>query len=335
MERLTPKKHTDCLAAHLNLRKQYLPHKHLIATVLMDKNPALRTVINKIDDVGSENEFRTFKYELLAGDPSLDVEVKEQECRFRFNFAGVYWNSRLSTEHERIVGKFKPGDSVCDLMAGVGPFAIPAGRKKVFVYANDLNPAGYKGLVEAVKLNGVSKFVKSFNADARKFIQSSAIALAAEDLKIDITPKGKKPSRSKPSPPPPKLQQVWLTQPKTFDHYVMNLPASAITFLDGFIGLYHGREGLFTGSTARQLPMIHVYCFGPKSDDTEKIEKEICTEISQRLGYNIQKGIDELEIYDVRDVAPQKRMFCVSFRLPKEVAFRDRALYELQSICHQ
>lgn len=290
----------------------------------MDKNPAVRTVINKIDDVGSENEYRTFKYELLAGDPSLEVEVKEQDCMFRFNYAEVYWNSRLSTEHERLVAKFKTGDAVCDLMAGVGPFAVPAGRKKVFVYANDLNPASYKALVDAVKLNSVSKFVKSFNIDAREFIQWSAVKLADEELKLDIAPKGQKPSRSKPSPPT-RPKQVWLTQPKTFDHYVMNLPASAITFLDGFVGLYHGREQLFADNTARQLPMIHVYCFGPKTDDMEKIEAEICAEIARRLGHNIQRGKDELEIYDVRDVAPQKRMFCVSFRLPTEVAFRENS----------
>ena len=122
---------------------------------MLDKNPPIRTVINKIDLVGAESEFRTFKYEILAGDPSLDVEVKLLDCKFRFNYAKVYWNSRLNTEHRRIVDLFKEGEAVCDVMAGVGPFAVPAGKKEVFVWANDLNPDCYVSLRDAIVRNKV------------------------------------------------------------------------------------------------------------------------------------------------------------------------------------
>jgi tRNA (guanine37-N1)-methyltransferase len=105
----------------LNLREQYLPYKGLIAAVLLDKNPIVRTVINKIDDVGTTSEYRTFSYELLAGDPDMNVELKEEDCVFRFDYSKVYWNSRLNTEHRRVVEMFKEGEAVCDVMAGVGP----------------------------------------------------------------------------------------------------------------------------------------------------------------------------------------------------------------------
>lgn len=127
----------------------------MIANVLLDKNPTIRTVINKIDDVGTQNQYRTFQYELLAGDPSMDVEVRELDCIFRFDYSKVYWNTRLNTEHKRLVDMFHPGEAVCDVMAGVGPFAVPAGKKRVFVWANDLNPDSYKSLIEAVSLNKV------------------------------------------------------------------------------------------------------------------------------------------------------------------------------------
>lgn len=83
----------------------------------------------------------------------MNVEARESDCVFKFDYSKVYWNPRLGTEHERLVKKFKPGEAVCDVMAGVGPFAIPAGKKKAFVWANDLNPDSYRSLVDAVSRN--------------------------------------------------------------------------------------------------------------------------------------------------------------------------------------
>ena len=142
--------------AHLNLRDHHLPYKLLIAQVLIDKNPHIRTVINKTDNVGTESEFRTFSYEVLAGPDDLNVEVREGDCTFRFDYSKVYWNSKLETEHRRIIGIFKPGEVVCDVMAGIGPFAVPAGKKGVFVWANDYNPASHHYLKEAIDRNKVS-----------------------------------------------------------------------------------------------------------------------------------------------------------------------------------
>ncbi|MCJ1448356.1 MAG: tRNA(m(1)G37)methyltransferase [Stictis urceolatum] len=308
--------------AHLNLRDRFLPYKHIIAAVLMDKNPAIRTVINKVDSVGKQSEYRTFEYEVLAGEPSLDVEVKEQNCIFRFDYAKVYWNSKLNTEHERLVNLFSPGEAVCDVMAGVGPFAVPAGKRHVFVWANDLNPAGYRSLSDAIIRNNVSAFVKPFNEDGRDFIRRTAQAIQAAETSVDVTPKPKRVSRSSPRPESPTRSRKVLKQPKTFDHYVMNLPATATTFLDAFVGLYRGGEKIFAPHTDRKLPMVHVHCFSTKSDDNKRETMEICEEISQQLRYPFTLETPDFHIWDVRDVGPKKRMFCASLRLPADVAFR-------------
>ncbi len=71
--------------------------------------------------------------------------------------------------------------------------------------------------------------------------------------------------------------------------------------------------------------MVHVHCFSTKSEDNVKEGVEICQRITERLGYEVKPGDEELVIYEVRDVAPKKRMFCASFRLPREVAFRSRS----------
>jgi len=136
----------------------------VIAQVLLDKNPTVRTVINKVDDVGTASVFRTFQYEVLAGPDDLNVEIREEECVFRFDYSKVYWNSRLNTEHKRLVHSFQPGEVVCDVMAGVGPFAIPAGKKGVFVWANDLNPDSYESMKDAVARNKVCTFTSPMAA---------------------------------------------------------------------------------------------------------------------------------------------------------------------------
>ena len=162
----------------------------------------------------------------------------------------------------------------------------------------------------------VSQFVRPFNQDGNSFIRSSARELLQTEFSVDVTPKLPRIS-AKPIPP-----KEFLRLPRTFAHYILNLPASAITFLPSFIGLYASQEHLFSPHTSRKLPMVHVYCFNTKSETNEEEKVKICREISTQLGHEITPGDEELGIWDVRDVAPLKRMFCASFRLPAEVAFR-------------
>ncbi len=176
-----------------------------------------------------------------------------------------------------------------------------------------------------------------FNEDGNAFIRSSARSLQAQHQEIDITPpsprrrKLRNPNSdgSAEAIPPPRLQApVILTRPKTFAHYILNLPASALTFLPSFIGLYAGCEHLFTPQTDTKLPMVHVYCFGSKSNASSEEEKKICDDIGRYLDCEMQPAEEEeepgegVQIWDVRDVAPLKTMFCASFRLPSAVAFR-------------
>lgn len=70
----------------------------------------------------------------------------------------------------RLTSLFKPGETVCDMFAGIGPFAIPAAQKGCFVYANDLNPDSVRYLKINAQFNKVDELVCVHNMDARKFI---------------------------------------------------------------------------------------------------------------------------------------------------------------------
>eukprot|EP00897_Mesotaenium_endlicherianum_P004405 jgi/Mesen1/3993/ME000210S03233 len=175
--------------AHVNIRDELLPYKHLIGQVLLEKNaPRIRTVVNKVGTI--ENQLRVPTLEVLAGDPSLRTEVRQHGAAFRLDYGRVYWNSRLEHEHARLCALFRPRQVVLDLFAGVGPFAVPAARsRRCCVFANDLNPDSVRYLRENAAANRVAAAVHAFNLDALAFVRAVTRAPPAPALA--------------PTPPPP------------------------------------------------------------------------------------------------------------------------------------
>ncbi|GAA6013619.1 hypothetical protein JCM11491_002728 [Sporobolomyces phaffii] len=323
--------------AHLNLRDQYLPHKFLIGQVILDKNKSLRTVVNKLDTI--DNVYRNFQMEVLAGDPDFVVEMSEHDCKFRFDFSKVYWNSRLQTEHARLVESFDVQDVVCDAFAGVGPFAIPAGRKGCGVLASDLNPASAEALAENAKINKAEATVRTANEDARDFIRSSVMAVWETPFPAYVPPLSNKernrrnreargfaaststpPTTAEPAPQPP-AETPALPPRRIINHFVMNLPASAIEFLDAYRGLYrelYAKHGDEAREAIKQvgLPLVHCYCF---TKDIEGAEKDICERATRALGFEVHPKLQDYALRFVRDVAPKKEMYCLEFRLTDEM----------------
>lgn len=163
--------------AHFNLRDELLPYKNIIGQVVLEKNRAtLRTVVNKIGKI--ESVFRTFPMEVIAGEEDFDVEVKESNCRFRFDFSKTYWNSRLHHEHESLVKTFNKGEWICDVFAGVGPFVLPALKRGCNVLANDLNPNSITYMKNNIKLNKVAFTVSLLNFSCQMQMFRSLIWMA-------------------------------------------------------------------------------------------------------------------------------------------------------------
>ncbi|XP_049296664.1 tRNA (guanine(37)-N1)-methyltransferase [Anopheles funestus] len=266
---------------HLNLKDHLLPYKQLIGEVICDKIADCRTVVNK--SISIDNTYRNFQMELLCGDPHYQVSVKENGCLFQFDFSKVYWNPRLSTEHEKIVKMLKKHDVLYDLYAGVGPFTVPAARKGCAVQANDLNPDSYQALVANCTLNKVSKNVTCHNKDAVDFIR--------EELKQALLEK---------------------CADKSFDgeiHITMNLPAMAVEHLVHFPGLLKGADFVL-----HKKPLVHVYCFAKGVDDKKQIARDL---VEQWLGMDVRGMLKEIAF--VRNVAPNKDMMRVSFYLTEDV----------------
>ena len=348
--------------AHVNLREEYLAYRYLIGQVILDKTPRVETVVNKLDTI--DTEFRVFAMELLAGIPKYTADVSESGCLFTLDFRHVYWNSRLHTEHGRIIDLFEPFQVVADVMAGVGPFAVPAAKKGCWVLANDLNPACYESLMHNIRQNKVMSHCLPSCDDGRKFIRHSIrqaweAAFPANDPSLmsgrqkrrerRIAANGGGPTAnaveehagSKPPVSSPGLAALDSRPRRLIDHFVMNLPASALEFLDAFRGAYAelaqavGADALDAEIAVRQAapqlhawPMVHVHCF---TKDVEHAGDDICARASAALGLEGNACLQppgsphatpDLSLHLVRSVAPNKDMYCLSFRLTPDVLYK-------------
>ncbi|KAJ1302848.1 hypothetical protein OPQ81_003151 [Rhizoctonia solani] len=344
--------------AHMNLRDEYLPYRFLIGQVILDKNKAIRTVVNKLDVIDSQ--FRFFKMEVLAGEPDFIIKHNESNCTFTLDFSTVYWNSRLAHEHERLVNLFTKsndqsstlGDNsaphvplVADVFAGVGPFAVPAAKRGAIVYANDLNQESTKWMEVNVKNNKVVPRVRISTLDGRQFIkdvvQTAWISLFPPEAYVKpLSAKERRSKRTaannglavsdtaKESPandrvnseqtssvndsaqlPPPQRDS------RRIDHFVMNLPATAIEFLDAFRPAFTSLRNLHGEEVQKiytPMPMVHVHCFTRELEE-ENAHRDIIKRAETALGSAIN---EDVLIHHVRKVAPNKEMYCLSFRLP-------------------
>ena len=59
---------------------------------------------------------------------SCTVTVKHNGVNLTFDFAKVYFNPRLGTEHSRVTSQVEKGDVMLDVFAGVGPFSVACAR---------------------------------------------------------------------------------------------------------------------------------------------------------------------------------------------------------------
>lgn len=279
--------------AHLNLRPEHGPHKGAIAAVLLDKVAGVRTVVNKVGDIDAE--FRTYDMEVLGGDPETRVELRESGCVFHFDVRDVYWNSRLQSEHARLAETIPFGSVVADCTCGVGPFSVPlAARRKIRCFANDLNPAAVLALRGNADRNGCGDLLRADGPGcARDFLRNLIVAEG-----IPVT------------------------------HALYNLPAAGVELLDVFQDL-------------DAEPIVHCYTFagaskGRAAAESAAVVAAVRDRVAAAVGRDLPAAAngglplpspDAAEAAElaeggafvvrwVRNVSPNKDMYCASFRVP-------------------
>jgi tRNA (guanine37-N1)-methyltransferase len=175
------------------------------------------------------------------------------------------------------------------------------------VYANDLNPKSFHWLEKNVQRNKVSHLVHTYNQDARVFLRELLGSTSVTN-------------------PPPPVSRI-----------ITNLPATGIEFLDCLNGLFSpslwtANENNASSATIdvaisenfdeayikQVLPVVHCYCFSNSAADWKA---DVLARAGEALGAQLDAEVDGATVREVRDVAPNKGMYCLEFRVPARIAF--------------
>lgn len=173
--------------AVLNLEPHQKKNKEEIADYLMEQNPNVETVLNKVKELSGE--FRVGGYEVVKGDGTETVHV-EHGTRLKLDPTKTFFSERLGHERQRVVEQVAEGETVQAWFAGVGPYPIITARKRNpgKVYAIEKNPDACEYLKENIEMNKVGGKVEAFCGDVRKI----APKLDKADRIIMPLPKGSK-----------------------------------------------------------------------------------------------------------------------------------------------
>jgi tRNA (guanine37-N1)-methyltransferase len=180
--------------AIIEVPQELIAYKSALGEAILKANQNVRTVLAKAGAVSGTYRLREFT--VIAGEPKTQTIHSEYGCQYYVDVAKAYFSPRLSFEHNRIAATVREGETVIDLFAGVGPFAIQIAKNhgNVKVYAIDVNPEAVKFLKKNIILNKVVGKVHPILGDAKEVVSEKLSGTA--------------------------------------DRVIMNLPEKAIEFLD-------------------------------------------------------------------------------------------------------
>jgi tRNA (guanine37-N1)-methyltransferase len=153
-------------------------YKKTIGETILKTHKNVRTVLAKAGAVGGTYRLREFS--VIAGQQRTETVHREFGCLYSVDVAKAYFSPRLSYEHKRVASLVKEGETVLDMFAGVGPFAILIAKthQNVKVYAIDANPHAFEYLKRNIRLNRALSKVHPFLGDARRVVNDNVRGVA-------------------------------------------------------------------------------------------------------------------------------------------------------------
>ncbi|MEM2995094.1 MAG: class I SAM-dependent methyltransferase family protein [Candidatus Bathyarchaeia archaeon] len=164
--------------AIIEIPQELETYKAVIGEAILKAHKNVQTVLAKASAVTGTYRLREFN--VVAGKPKTETIHKEHGCQYHVDLAKAYFSPRLSHEHKRVASLVNEGETVIDMFAGVGPFAILIAktRENVKVYAVDANPSAVELLIRNVRLNRVESKVHPILGDAKQVVNEKLAGTA-------------------------------------------------------------------------------------------------------------------------------------------------------------
>ena len=122
-------------------------------------------------DRGISGEYRLRDLKLLSGSEIYLTKYRENGIMFQLDVSKVYFSPRLATERMLVSKEVTDGETVIDLFAGVGPFALNIAKARVAsIIAIDSNPYAIEFLRKNVANNSLRGKITSYCADSAEKI---------------------------------------------------------------------------------------------------------------------------------------------------------------------
>ena len=148
------------LATDLNKYRQQMGEKY--AKVLRCK-----TVLNDIG--GISGTYRKPKVEVIYGSNNTETVHKENGIRYKLDPQKIMFSSGNMDERIRMANISNENETVVDLFAGIGYFALPIAVycKPRKIFACEINPIAYDYLRQNIVLNDVTSAIEPLLGDNR------------------------------------------------------------------------------------------------------------------------------------------------------------------------
>lgn len=130
-----------------------------------------------LEDLGIEGETRVPETRHVAGERDTDTETVHRENGFEFVLdpSRTMFSVGNAEERVRMRDSVGEGETVFDMFAGIGYFAVPAAVGGASVIAAEKRRVAYEYLVENAERNGVAESLDARHADCRKVCPAAPV----------------------------------------------------------------------------------------------------------------------------------------------------------------